>query len=238
MTPEQHQDWVREGMMRTIPPQFRAGYRAGTVSSVAAAEERRREKQSRVVELYRQGVSLTAIGEQIGGSEFLVKRILREAGVIGAEGKEIIGPDGKRYPSHTALAEAYGVTTRTLRLHLKKYGHLRNLGRSNSKPVTGPDGTVYSSQSAAARALGVDLSTVWMHLRKYGNLDRCGIGQGNREGLASDPRAAVEIDGRTWPSIASFARHVGRSKVTIRGWLVRGEVDKLRAALAAVEGRA
>lgn len=93
------------------------------------------------------------------------------------------------------------------------------------------NGTVYPSQVAAARAAGRNPSTIAGHLRDRGDLSRIGKSKGRLP-------CPFDLDGRSWPSVSAFARHVGRPKNTVYGWMRLRRLDRLRAALAAAEGRA
>jgi hypothetical protein len=108
---------------------------------------------------------------------------------------------------------------------------------SNECPVIWR-GRVYPSQSAAAAAAGVSASVAHYHLRVYGHLDRMGQGKGRphlKPWLAQ--QQPVTIAGRTWPSQAALARHIGCSRSGLSAWLRRGQTDVIIARLMAAEMR-
>jgi len=98
-------------------------------------------------------------------------------------------------------------------------------------------GKTYIGQRAVAEAAGVAEGTVSSHLRTHGHLDRMGIGRG-RHGNSRPPRCRpVCIAGRSYPSIAAFARSVGITpKVAYRA-VRTGRGDKLLTALMAADAK-
>lgn len=92
MTVDEYQDWVREKMMadakraqaRLAPvmsEQAKEGHaRGGKLLSESAAKKREKDTP-RVLDLYRQGVPATQIGQRIGRSRNYALRILRDQGV-------------------------------------------------------------------------------------------------------------------------------------------------------------
>ena len=100
-------------------------------------------------------------------------------------------------------------------------------------------GQTYIGAQAVAAAAGVVPSTVISMLNKHGNLDRLGMGRGkhhtNRSG--GQNRKPVARFGRKWPSLTALADEVGHSISTVTRWLVRGDDDRLLAALMAADAR-
>ena len=97
------------------------------------------------------------------------------------------------------------------------------------------DGVIYPSQSEAARALGVAESTIAYHLTKYGNLDRVGAPRAHSKGGGAKP---VRIGHREWPSRPEFASYLGVRVTTLRGWLRRGDMQRIMGALMKADAQA
>jgi len=98
-------------------------------------------------------------------------------------------------------------------------------------------GKTYTGQRAVAEAAGVAEGTVSSHLRTHGHLDRLGLGRG-RHGNSRPPRTRpIRIAGRSWPSIAAFARSVGMSPRTAQKAVRAGRGDKLLAALMTADAK-
>ena len=97
------------------------------------------------------------------------------------------------------------------------------------------DGILYPSQRAAARALGITDSAVEYHLARYGNLDRVGGPRSHTKGGGCVP---IKLAGREWPSRVAFADWLGVPITTVRGWLRRGDTDRLMGALMKADAKA
>lgn len=101
-------------------------------------------------------------------------------------------------------------------------------------PVRLPDGTLCDSQAEAADALGVTQRTIAYHLNTFGDLHR--VGSGKR--VQSRPKRrgdGVRLLVGKWASKADLARYLGQNERTVRGWFARGDMERLTAALMAVE---
>lgn len=85
-------------------------------------------------------------------------------------------------------------------------------------------GVDYVGIAAVAEAAHVHPNTVFNHLRKYGSLEALG------------KVTEIEVGGRTWPSIAEFARYVGRDYTNVRRWFNDGRDDLIRRRLAEADG--
>ena len=71
---------------------------------------------------------------------------------------------GVRYPSHRALAEAYGISYEMAQARLRR-GQPLDMPYCGGSPKGGKKVTIggitYPTMTAAAKALGVSVSTVW-----------------------------------------------------------------------------
>lgn len=121
-------------------------------------------------------------------------------------GSPITGPDGVEYPSHAALARAFGVTKSAV-IGAKKHGRLIRLGKG--KEAGSPiefDGVGYPSQAALARAVGVSEATV-SGAKQQGRVDQ--LGRGKEAGTP------IEWNGVQYPSVEALARAAGVSASTV-----------------------
>lgn len=96
-------------------------------------------------------------------------------------------------------------------------------------------GQTYIGQRAVAEAAGVAECTVSYHLITNGHLDRLGTGRGGRGKLPTVK--PFHMAGRSWPSIAAFARSVGMSQKTAQKAARAGRGDKLLAALMTADAK-
>lgn len=135
-------------------------------------------------------------------------------------GFAVEGPDGTVYPSQAAASRALGVSKRTIRSHLRRFGNLSLIGDDVSGcgiPCRWRDRN-YPSLTAVANASGRTVSTVIYHLSEYGNLDRLGVGPGGRRRKNGCMKPVV-IGPYKWASRGALARDIGVSANTITDWL-------------------
>lgn len=154
--------------------------------------------------------------------------------------RPVIGPDGTRYPSHSAAARALGVHVTTITRHIDEFGHLELVGEGRTIACTWR-GKTYPSIKAVAAAAGVCPQSVSTLLRLHGHLDTLGVGRGAHRNKPG--RSMVTRLGRfEWPSRVEAARALGVNDSTFRLWLSPSaspsQRDQLMAALMRLEAGA
>lgn len=110
----------------------------------------------------------------------------------------------------------------------------RRRGRQPKDNPCEKDGMEFATQRAAAAALGVSKSTITAALNRHGDLSRIGKGRGHSKGGRKIP---VKVGPREWPSRKALAEWLGISEDTVRGWIRRGNVERLIAAVMQEDAR-
>ena len=97
--------------------------------------------------------------------------------------------NGRVYHGAKAVAEAAGVSTKTVSSHLERQGNLDTLGigRGHRPPRNLVwQGKTYTSVKAVAEAAGVSQGYVYRQLSIWGHLERLGAGRwGGKSGAAA-----------------------------------------------------
>lgn len=109
--------------------------------------------------------------------------------------------------------------------------------RRGRQPIGNPceaDGKTFPTQREAAKALGVSKSAVTAALNRHGDLSRIGKGRGHSKGGRKNP---VKIGPREWPSRKALAEYLGTTPDAVRGWIRRGNQDRLIAELMKADAR-
>lgn len=149
---------------------------------------------------------------------------------------------GNVYHGRAAVAAAAGVAECTITAHLARHGHLENLGvTEGTHPLSKPfevRGKRFPSYASFARLVGISRTTV----KKWHQKGREDLLQGCVErfeaGRSPDNRVkALEVAGRTWPSVAGFARYVDCHPQTVRSWIKKGDTERMESALIYAEAR-
>ena len=116
---------------------------------------------------------------------------------------------GVRYPSHQALAKAYGIGYEMAQARLKR-GQSLDMPYCGGSPKGGKKVTIgdvtYPTMTAAAKALGVSVSTVW---RRYHRQERI-------DAPVVKVRKPCMLDGRKYPTLAICADFLGVSPYKAR----------------------
>ena len=111
---------------------------------------------------------------------------------------------GVRYPSHRALAEAYGIGYEMAQARLRR-GQPLDMPYCGGSPKGGKKvasgGITYPTMTAAAKALGVSVSTVWKRYHRQERVDAPG----------RKTRKPCLLDGRKYPTLAICADFLGVS---------------------------
>ena len=120
---------------------------------------------------------------------------------------------GKEYPSHQALAKAYGLGYKTCFARLRDGVPLdapinRHPLPYRGKPVT-IDGREYPSTKDAAKALGIPYTTLCSRIRK---------GQDLSMPKYADRCEPITYQGKEYPSVEALSRATG---INSRSWLYR-----------------
>lgn len=128
---------------------------------------------------------------------------------------------GVLYDSAEAVAEAFGISTKTVYGAIAKGREDRiGLGTGTAFPIT-IRGVTYPSTIAAAKALGVARSTISCALAR-GRLDRVGLGVDYKTRKSGGHKRPIEIMGMKFASRAELARAIGRRPCSVRASLVNG----------------
>ena len=146
---------------------------------------------------------------------------------------DLIGPDGKAYPSVKIGAKALGVSYSGIYKHMNKGStfaqaviSLRNNDktanlRDSSKPITGPDGTVYPSLTAGAKAYGVSRSGVSKCLAKGMTFaEAVKTIKENRE--KHGPKTVKLANGEEYETLKDLCAAYGQDPSVVRKKLRRG----------------
>ena len=116
---------------------------------------------------------------------------------------------GVRYPSHQALAKAYGIGYEMAQARLKR-GQPLDMPYCGGSPKGGKKvaigGITYPTMTAAAKALGVSVSTVWKRYHRQEQIDA----------PVRKTRKPCLLDGRKYPTLAICADFLGVSPYKAR----------------------
>ena len=112
---------------------------------------------------------------------------------------------GVRYPSHQALAEAYGIGYEMAQTRLRRglpldMPYCGGSTKGGKKVAIG--GITYPTMTAAAKALGVSVSTVWKRYHRQEQIDT----------PVRKTRKPCLLDGRKYPTLAICADFLGVSR--------------------------
>lgn len=111
---------------------------------------------------------------------------------------------GVRYPSHQALAEAYGIGYEMAQTRLRR-GLPLDMPYCGGSPKGGKKvaigGITYPTMTAAAKALGVSVSTVWKRYHRQEQIDA----------PVRKTRKPCLLDSRKYPTLAICADFLGVS---------------------------
>ena len=91
-------------------------------------------------------------------------------------------------------------------------------------------GKTYRTQQEVAEASGRHVNTVLRHLKQFGDLESLGT---FTQGISR----RVELDGRSWPSVTSFAEYCGVHQRSAHFWIRHSRFDLMRRAVARAEAR-
>ena len=116
---------------------------------------------------------------------------------------------GVRYPSHQALAEAYGIGYEMAQTRLRR-GLPLDMPYCGGSPKGGKKvaigGITYPTMTAAAKALGVSVSTVWKRYHRQERIDA----------PVRKTRMPCLLDGRKYRALAICADLLGVSPYTAK----------------------
>ncbi|WP_304615857.1 NUMOD1 domain-containing DNA-binding protein [Paracoccus sp. (in: a-proteobacteria)] len=145
--------------------------------------------------------------------------------------RPVIGPDGTRYPSHSAAARALGVHVTTITRHIEEFGHLELIGQGRTVACTWR-GKTYPSIKAVAEAAGVCPQSVSTLLRLHGHLDTLGVGRGSHRNKPSKS-TATKIGPFEWRSRRAAAHALGVNYSSFCMWLSPSASPRQRDQLMA-----